>query len=254
MRYCLGKRPARPDAITFKFAKYFAAADLPQPPLVFGKPWLVPQWNMLGNDTAGDCVFAGAAHETMQWRADGSAPPVSFTDATTIADYSALTGYKPGDDATDQGTDVQQAASYRQTMGIVDAAGNRHKIDAYVSLHPGDLHQLALATYLMGAVGIGVQMPSSASDQFDNLEPWRVIPGDSMEGGHYVPCIGRNSHGYYLIVTWGRLQAVTPAWLMKFMDEGVAYLSLERMSGLVSPQGFDEATLRSDLATLKAAA
>jgi hypothetical protein len=39
---------------------------------------------------------------------------------------------------------------------------------------------------------------------------------------------------------------------MEYMDEGIAFLSFERLRGAVSPQGFDAATLQSDLALLKA--
>jgi hypothetical protein len=249
MRYALGKTAARPGAVKMKFGAYFSAPDLPTPPLVFGRPWLVPQPGMLANDSASDCVQAGGAHETMLWTAESTGTPASFTDANVLADYLAM---NPGDTAYADGTDMQAAAAYRQKTGLIDIVGKRHTIDAYVALKPGDLEQIAVAAYLLGAVGIGVQLPMTAMDQFNAGEPWSyVAAGSATEGGHYVPLIGRNSAGNFLIWTWGRLQAVTPGWLAQYMDEGIAYLSLDRLRDGVSPQGFDEAALLKDQAALQ---
>jgi len=247
MAYKLGKLPARPDAIKQKFGTFFHAAALPKPTLVFGRPDLVKEWGMLANDKVSCCVWSGGPHEHMLWCAWGGMQHCpTFTDQNVLSDYSAVTGFNPNDPATDQGTDMQVAASYRKNTGIIDSSGTRHKIAAYVSLKPGDLDQLALATYLFGAVGLGIEMPTSTMDQFDNDEPWNPVSGAKIEGGHYVPCIGRNHAGNFLIVTWGRLHAVTPAFISKYMDEGIVYLSFEQMkeTGL-SPRGFDRAALAS---------
>jgi hypothetical protein len=244
----LGKKPARPNAIRLKFGTFFSSMELPAPPLVFGRPDLVRRWGMLANDEHSCCIYSGGPHETMLWRAWAGLPIPQFTDATTLADYAAVTGFNPADPSTDQGGDMQEAASYRRKIGLIDAAGERHRIDSYVALKAGDLDELALATFTLGAVGLGLEMPSSAMDQFDRAEPWDVIANSPTEGGHYVPCISRNSHGNFLVVTWNRLHAVTPRFIAKYMDEGVAYLSLEqiRTTG-VSPRGFDEAGLHQAL-------
>ena len=245
----LGKKPAR-DSVKLKFGTYFDASLFPTPPVTFGIPWAISNWGLLANDQTGDCVWAGSAHETMIWNQE-AAETVIFTDQNVLSDYSAATGYNPADSSTDQGSDMHDAAAYRKKTGIVDAAGKRHTIDAYVALTPRDLDQLALATYLMGAVGIGLQLPQSAEQQFNQAEPWDVVPDAPLAGGHYVPCVGRNSHGNFVVVTWGRLQAVTPAFLSAYMDEGLAYLSFERLKNSVSLQGFDQATLESDLTKLQ---
>jgi hypothetical protein len=246
----LGKRPAR-DAVSFKFATYFDASALPVPPPMFGKPWLVTDWGLFKNDSVGDCVWCDAAHSVMLWRAEQGAP-VQFSDDSVLSDYSAVTGYTLGDPSTDQGTDMQQAASYRLKTGVIDAARTRHKIDAYVALQPSDLDQLALATYLFGAVSIGIQLPSSAFDQFDQAVPWTVVDGSPVEGGHCITVVGRNSRRLFLGLSWGRLIGVAGDFLIRYMDEGIAAFSLERLRGSISPQGFDAATLQADLALLKA--
>lgn len=245
---CLGKKTARHDAVKMKFGAYFSAPDLPVPPKTFGKPWLVREPGMLGNDVEANCVEAGGAHETMLWTAESTGTPATFTLAGLNADYLAI---NPGDTTFSNGTDMQAAASYRQKVGLIDAGGRRHLIDSYVALNPGDLPQISLAAYLMGAVGIGLQLPTSAIDQFNRGDIWSVVSGSGTEGGHYVPFVGINSAGNFLFWSWGRLQAATPAWVIKNMDEGIAYLSLERLRNGLSPQGFDAAALTRDQAAFQ---
>lgn len=253
MNFKLGKKPARPGAVQLRFGSYFNASELPKPPPVIGRPWMVRSWGMLGNDSIGDCVFAGAAHETMMLCADASSTVPTFTSKTTVADYSAVTGYNPDDPNSDVGTDAQVAAAYRQKVGVADILGARHKIDVYTAMRVGDMDELALAVYLLGIAGIGVLLPDSAETQFDHAEVWDVVPGAGVAGGHYICCIGRNSVGNFVVVTWGRLQAVTPRWLATYMDEGIAYLSRERLNSAgLSPQGYDAAKLNDDFTQITA--
>lgn len=242
-----GKKPARPDSVKLKFADVFNEATLPTPPVSFGHENLMPSgtWFMLANDRWGDCVWAGAAHEHMLWTLEGNIPRAHFTSKDVLSDYSMVTGFNPLNPNTDQGTDIQVAAEYRQKTGIVDTLGERHKIDAYSALRRGDVNQIATAAYIFGAVGIGVQCPFSMQDQFTSNQPWSVVEGDSIEGGHYFPVIGRNSNGNFICITWGRLQEITPTWLTKYMDEGLTYLNLEflQSSTKLSPESYNLDTL-----------
>ena len=130
----LGKKPARPGAVKFKFANFLVKPKLPTPPKVFGHEGLIgANWEVLGNDHYGDCVWAGAAHETMLWNKE-AARTVTFSNDSVLKDYSAVTGFNPNDPNTDQGTDMQVAASYRRKKGVLDAHGKRHKVIAYLAL------------------------------------------------------------------------------------------------------------------------
>lgn len=246
----LGKLPARPGAVTFAFANYFDAAKLPTPPAVFGHEALVANYGMLGNDRYGDCVWAGAAHETMLWAKEGGTTD-TFTPASVLSDYSAVTGFNPNDPSTDKGTEVSVAAKYRRTTGILDAAGKRHRVLAYVSVPQSSLPTLSTAAYVLGAVGLGIQFPDSAMQQFHNHQPWSVVPGATIEGGHYVPLVGRLASGNYVVVTWGRTQEVTPEFIEAYADEAVGYLSHEfiRSSG-TTLEGFNLDQLEADLKAL----
>jgi len=245
----LGKKPATYDRRDLQFLHY-RIGPLPPRPAQFGHENLIgaDAWGMLGNDAVGDCVWAGADHETMLWTAEAG-NPATFTAGDAIADYAAVTGYNPDDPSTDQGTDVRQALKYRQQTGVIDAAGNRHKIGAYLALEPGNVDHLLEALYLFGAVGIGFQVPQSAMDQFNAGQPWSVVHGrQEILGGHYVPLVAER--GNLVCVTWGRLQQMTVQFYEKYCDEAWAILSTEMLKGGVSPEGFDQTQLLADLARL----
>jgi hypothetical protein len=250
MMFRLGKKPARPGAVRFKLTSYTNTASLPSLPAAFGHDAIIgaDAWGMLANDSYGDCVFAGAAHETMLLVGEAGGT-VTFTDANVLADYAAVTGFDPAKPDTDQGTDMQEAAAYRRKTGIVDADGDRHKIAAYLALEPGNLNHLFLASYLFGAVGIGLQLPASALQQTEQGLAWDVVAGTTIDGGHYVPLVGRQADGLH-VVSWGAIQRMTEAFLTQYCDEAVAYVSQECLLDQKSPEGFAYDDLISDLAAL----
>ena len=246
-----GKLPATHDPRDLRFAAYTDLATvLPAVPTTFGYNRLLPHWGMLGNDRYGDCVWAGAAHEEMIWNAEGK-HPVTFSDASVLGDYSAVTGFNPNDPNSDRGTNVRDAANYRLNTGVHDAGGLAHKIGAYVALAPGNVGHVTAAAYLFGAVGLGIQVPASAMNQFNAGQAWDVVPGSAIEGGHYVPYIGHDANNLY-VVTWGRVQKMTPRFFSTYCDEAYAYLTSEDLSIYgVSPEGFNMAQLRADLAAVR---
>lgn len=247
-QFKLGKTPARPGAVSMKLSAYLPKAQLPVPPTNFGHYDLISSYGMLGNDNYGDCVWAGAAHETMMWCKEVGST-IAFNDKGVLGDYSAVTGFKPTDPSTDKGTDMQVAASYRRKTGVKDATGKRHKVVAYLAITKGNMDQHCSAAYLFGAVGIGIKFPGSAMDQFNAGKPWDVVAGAKIEGGHYIPLVGRRN-GNLLVVTWGRMQEMTPAFFQQYNDESVVYLTKEDLKAGVTPEGFNVKQLTADLATL----
>ena len=254
----LGKAPATSDARDLMFAHY-RSGSLPPHPKAFGHETAVgPEWGMLGNDAVGDCVFAGAAHETMLWTCESLGRPAPFDPSSVLSDYSAVTGYDPrrttptGENPTDNGTNVRDGLRYRQKTGIVDAAGKRHQIGAYVAVELANTTDLLEALYLFGAVGIGLEFPPSAMDQFDRRRPWRVVSGPSgrPDGGHYVPLVGYRD-GYLECVTWGRVQRMSLSFFTRYCDEAWAMLSAEMLKDGASLDGFSLADLQKDLSVLK---
>lgn len=251
----LGKAPATHDPRDLLMARYTKDVALPLLPTTdLGHPDLVKvPWGMLGNDRAGDCVWAGADHEHMLWNSmSGRTMPI-FTEGTAFSDYSAVTGFNPADPNTDNGTNMREALNYRRTVGIVDAAQRRHKIGAFVAITPGDVTQLKMAIYLFGAAAVGIEFPSSAMDQFNAGRPWTVVKGSPIDGGHYVPIVQYlKDEDMFVCITWGSPQKVAPSFLKKFMDEGYAMLTTDLLDQTTrrTIEGFDLGSLNEDLEDL----
>lgn len=250
MRY-LGKLDPVPGAISWRYSDIFNRKKLTPYPKVFGHIWNSTQIDMLGNNKAGDCVWATQAHvlNTMQ-RAWSEDRVTKFSEASVLGDYSAVTGFIAGKPETDQGTMMSDGAKFWRSTGIADAAGNRHRIDAFVELRIRSIDELLQATFDFDAVGLGVQLPESAMHQFGK-QPWSVVEGSPILGGHATTLCGLNSQGDAIIATWDGITAATPQWIQKYADEAVAFISLEMLDkkGL-SSRGYDRTELLKRLQKL----
>lgn len=257
----LGKAPATEDERDFKFSTLIEmeALQLVVPPR-FGHGRMFPDWQMLGNGPdetvvpgfsgAGNCVFAGGAHETMESAKLGG-HTVRFTGKNVIDDYSAVTGYVVNNPATDNGTIVRDALKYRQKVGLIDMLGRRHKIGAYVSVDPKNFDQLMQAAWVFSAVGIGFNFPDTAWDQFDHDMPFDVVDDAKIEGGHYVPVFGRSSRSVCGVVTWGRRVGMTRDFYETYNDETWAMVYPEELRNGVNERGFDMTRLNDALLQLR---
>lgn len=244
-----GYVPSPEGAVKLSFKDYVDVSTvLPKAPVNFGHYSKVSDWGMLGNDTVGDCVMAGAAHRVMLWNA-ANGKTVNFSSQSVLSDYSVITGYSPDDPDSDQGTDPATAAQYEQTTGLLDADGNRHKIGAYLKLQTGNMDELVTASYLFGAVGMAITVTDVAQHQFANREAWTAAKNANIEGGHYVPVVGR-ADGYMLAVTWGAVQPFDQGFFEQNNVELIAYVSTEYLTAGKSPEGLDQALLLADLQTI----
>jgi hypothetical protein len=210
------------------------------------------RWYLANGIVTHNCVIAGGMHESIILNTEAGNPVPHFTNLDAADEYAAITGFNLSDPSTDQGTDVQAAAAYRQKIGYRDSTAKRHKIIAYVAVNSDDL---PLAAYTLGAAGWGLNVPSSAQDQFTAGQPWTFVPGDPLLGGHYVPVVGETASGNLVVITWGQTQEVTRPFYNAYFDEGAGYVSQEFLNNAthLSPEQFDLVALQSFLAKFGAA-
>jgi hypothetical protein len=269
-RLPLGKQPATEDHrdITFKALKEAGAAlgiTLPVAPATFGHGTIYKdgnargQWMMLGNgpdDTvepgfggAGCCFWSSGGHATMEAN-KALGRTVTITGKETIADYSAGCGYVIGQPNTDVGTNMREGLKYRQKIGLLDAAGKRHKIGAYVSIAPGDFEELAQAAYIFGHAEIGFEFTAAQYDQFDRGDTWDYVAGSPVEGGHAIPDFGRNrAHGAG-VVSWQRHLWFTRALLEHQNDETWVIIDPDSLRNGKTERGYDLTALTTLLGEL----
>lgn len=234
-QYKLGRLPKKFDGRDFKFEDFHKEGSV-HIPTIFGHGGTFKDWGMLGNDKYGDCVWAGAAHETMNYTnlAAGGVvgqEVVKFTDEGVLSDYGACTGFNPATGENDNGTEVRASYKYRQKTGIIDADGKRHKIGAYVSINPKNMQHLAEALWIFEGVGIGIEFPNTAMEQTNNSQPWEYETGAQIEGGHYINLIGKaRPANQFTVITWGHRQIVSWRFLENYCEEAWAYITQEELN------------------------
>lgn len=208
----------------------------------------VTEWPMYLNDQIGNCTCACVGHEIQAWTAY-SGTECSVTDHDVLKMYEAVSGYNPETGDNDNGAVVQDVLEYWRTHGI---AG--HKIRAYAELSGIDnFHAVRTALDLFGTVYLGVQVPQSAMEQFDNGEPWSVVSGSPIEGGHAVPLQKFNADGNdrLEVVTWGRLQPLTMKWFSTYVEEAWVIITDDWLNANGrTVEGLDLAQLEADFSDL----
>jgi hypothetical protein len=219
------------------------SATQPTPPARVDYFSGVDAWGMLGNDQYGDCVEAGICHIVEQDSDYATGTEQVLGDADALGLYAAITGFNPDDPNTDQGTYTQDAYMFWRKVG---AAG--HQIAAYASVTLDDWTMIGNAVNQFGQVGIGFNFPASAMDQFNAGQPWTVVNGSPIDGGHYVVLVGYDADWLY-VVTWGQVQKMARAFWAKYVDE--AWVSITQDT--VTAQGANAYGGILDLAALGAA-
>ncbi len=249
----LGKHPPKFDTRTLRFATY-ATPKLPPPPAA--RTWAGPiaSWGMMKNDTYGDCTCAAAGHMIMDWTANAgkSRKPVVVPDPKILAFYNHFAHGNP-----DAGANMLDVLVYWRQSGL-----SGHKIDAFVSLEPRNHVEAMDAIDLFGAAYIGVALPNSVVPRgIDPLTiPWVVPPqgpvgnaAPNPNNGHCIPAVGYDARNLY-VVTWGTLKAMSWPFYDAYADEAFAVLSPDWFGPRgKAPEGFDEATLKQDLAAIDGA-
>jgi hypothetical protein len=218
-------------------------------------------WGMDGNDQWGDCTCASSAHQKMVRTANaGKIVIPSMTNVMYL--YAVMNGYTGSATnlaaieayatANDNGADELTLEQYLEHTGWM---GN--KLTGFANLDVTQLDELKWGQIIFGATRLGVNLPTTAMDQFNAGQPWDYVPGAQLDGGHDVPIVKYDAD-YVYVVTWGQLQPVTYAFMAAQYDDGTPYVEeahceldaewLEK-SG-TAPDGLDLAQLTADLSAI----
>jgi hypothetical protein len=243
----LGKLPPQYDPRTLQLAKY-VTHELPAAPAKQIWSAKVKSWPMYMNDKIGNCAIAGPAHMVQGWSANAK-KLVTIPDEAVLKGYQDVGGYQPGKPATDGGCIMLNVMKYWAKTGI-----GGHKIGAYASVSPRSTLYVQDAIYLFGGLNTGFALPVTAQNQ----SVWDVVPGAAKNqdaqpgswGGHCVNIIDYDARSL-TCVTWGALKKITWAFFKLYCDEAYAIISQDFLSGGKAPNGFDVASLQTDLTALR---
>jgi hypothetical protein len=173
---------------------------------------------MFGNDTYGDCVIAGRAHQTLRFEDIEQGSVLMITDKEVLREYMKETG------GQDTGLVVLDSLNLWRQKGW-KVGKHTYKIKAFAQVAFKDKNQVRQAILSDVGIGLGVQLPIDAQAQVQTGQPWDVTTGPGSApgswGGHYIFVPGYTPAGP-VCVTWGRKQQMTWAWLNKYCDEAYA--------------------------------
>jgi hypothetical protein len=255
---CLGKHPPVHDPRVPHFSA--VSGDLPAPPLYSNWYADVPFWDMLGNDEAGDCVFAAALHwEQLQSWYKSPGNGLRPTTAEAIRSYSSLTGFDRNNPATDQGTVVLGPSGlvhFWATEGLI-CGGEKRILQAAMQVPATDPMRWKQAINTFGGMMIGFSCPEAIAEA-ETLPTLWDNPAGKSAGGHEVLAVGYEvtpTNVYYDLISWGTKIRATEKFLLALMDE--ATVGFDRASldarGYAS-NGLNEEQLIADMDIVRGAA
>ena len=194
---------------------------------------------MLGNDTIGDCAIAGAYHwvQTTTAHTDN---PLYGTLEQCISVYSAVTGYVPGDESTDNETSLELFMNWWKQNGlpVMDKNGKevRHEIEGWANL---DLTSVAQMRYAALHFSWHISRCQSAAERDERYLRLEICPRSPIIGGHCINQEAEGSAGGH-VQTWGMNVPCTWEFLLNTLEEGYAIVSTAWVNSTgKAPSGLD---------------
>ena len=238
----LGKLPVRHDRRTVMFDDVVHSI-LPDFPMALRRDERVPDiTNLYLNDQIGDCTCASIAHMEEVWTLNGTTRPL-LTTQEVIDFYTLVSGYKYGDESTDNGADMLTVLKMWRNIGV---GLDKRKIDSFVKIDHLDVDHIKSAINLFAGVYVGAQLPTSAQLTSDGAV-WSAVSATDVGtwGGHCMTVSHYDRSGVWFR-TWGRLQRATWLWWKTYVDECYGVIS----PVWAHPNGLDVPKLREYLAAL----
>lgn len=163
--------------------------------------------DILLNDSLGDCVIAGGYH-IVGVETGNAGTAFHATDAQITKDYSAIGGYVPGDESTDEGCDETTALDYWAQHGFA----NGTKILGSLVVDATNKAEVQVAMFLFENLMFGVGLPDAWISPFPSASgfTWDVNGDADPSNGHCVVGVGYNSSGVQ-IDSWGMIGTMTYA-------------------------------------------
>jgi hypothetical protein len=217
-------------------------------------------WQMLGNDSAGDCVavtwanvrrlvsfIAGAENYPSQvevWEIYRTQNP-SF-DPNGTADTNG-----PGS-SHDNGMDIQTLLEYLHKTGGPDGK----KLLAFAKVDPSSPDEVKAAISIFGFVWTGIVVQDANMDDFNSGRPWDYHRSSPDGGGHSVITGGYGAAGPGPLggderfITWAAESSFTDRYFSRKVEECWVAIFEEHLEHPAFQEGIDLAAMAADYAVL----
>jgi hypothetical protein len=217
-------------------------------------------WEMLGNDTAGDCVAVTWAN-TRRLVTATLATENYPSQAQTWAFYETQNpGFNPSGSANTDGPGSQDDGGMDIQTGLedlVDEGGpDGVKALGFASVDYTNPAEVKAAIAIFGSVWTGLNVLDANMTEFDDSEPWDYVKGSPVDGGHsvlaggYGPAGAAQLGGDERFITWAEETSFTDAFWKKEIDEAWVVIWPEMMSDPGFLAGIDLAQFSADYTTI----
>lgn len=226
------------------------------PPYVDYLAHLGGQWNMLGNDVAGDCVSVTWANFRRLVTATLTNHTVYPTQDQVWQFYKTQNpGFDPNNgnnngpgSSFDNGMVIQLALNYLHQHGGPDGV----KPVAFARVDAGKPDEVKAAIAILGAVWTGIVVDANNEDEFSREQPWQYIPGVPELGGHSVLTGGFGTTlglatqltGDEKFITWADETSFTDGYWANRVEEAWAVIWPEHLGTRGFEKGIDGSKLR----------
>jgi hypothetical protein len=227
MELRLGKLPTRKDERTIPLKSILTILPPLPPHFDVDEQYSFPIDNpMYQNDKVGDCVMVARGHMTRRFEAFEQKKLIYMTDKDILNEYYKETG--GGDNGLIM---LDSLNEWRQNgwkigarkLACLTFGGTKYDIYAFAQVHPTDRNEVKASIAFLNGAFIGLQLPMSAQDQWNNNQPWSLVSGNNGQpgtwGGHCVYGVEYDDNDGLYCLTWAKKQLMTWPFFEACCDE-----------------------------------
>jgi hypothetical protein len=256
MAFMYGRRPAKNAPALF--LKSFLNVVVPAHPSSEDYLATLANWQMLGNDVAGDCnavtwanmrrlITATLATENYPTQAQVWEFYETQNPQFDPTGTAATNG--PGSSA-DQGMEVQTGLEYLQSHGGPDGV----KAVAFAKVNQTDSGEVEAALAIFGGLWLGITVLDANQQQFSSGQAWTDVSGSPIDGGHAILAGGYTPDVKF--ITWAKETAFAPSFWngsaqgAPLVEEAWVVIWPEHLGSEAFVQGVDLKQLAADYLAL----
>lgn len=214
-------------------------------------------WQVLGNDTAGDCVAVTWSNirrlvsktlgGTENYPAQDEVWAVYKTQNPDFDPNGSAATNGPGSPA-DQGMDIQTLLEYLVKTGGPDGV----KALGFAAVDVKNPDEVKAAIAIFGYVWTGLNVLDINMQEFRASEPWDYDPASPVDGGHSVITAGYGAPGADALggderfITWAQETSFTDAYWANEVEEAFVVIWPEHLGSQEFLAGIDQAKLAAD--------
>lgn len=202
-------------------------------------------WQMLGNDTYGDCVAVTWANVRRIVTSLLTAVPAYPTQDQVLAVYKTQ---NPGFPADDNGMDIQTLLEYL----VANPGPDGIRAAAFAQVDHTSPAEVKAAIALFGYVWTGVNVLDQNMNEFNAGQPWDYSSRSQVDGGHSVITGGYGAPGAGPLggderfITWAAETSFTDAFWKNCVEEAWVVLWPEHLGNREFLAGIDMTALAAD--------